>query len=153
MIQRVSSSHQMSKDWSFSFRINSSNQSLGLISFRIDWFDLLAVQGNLKRLFRHPSLKALVLWCSVFFMVQFHIHTCRNKQFSFILGEAGANHSADGRLVLRSVIVFHCVLVAHSCPTLCDPIDCSPPGTLQARILEWVAISFSSFPLLTTKLL
>ena len=65
----------------------------------------------------------------------------------------GANHSVGGRLVLRSVIVFHCVIVAQSCPTLCDPIDCSLPGILQERTLEWVAISFSSFPLLNSKLL
>ena len=58
------------KDWSFSFSITLSNEYSGLISFRIDWFDLLAVQGALKSLFRHHSLKAAVLWRSAFFMVQ-----------------------------------------------------------------------------------
>ena len=57
------------KNWSFSFSISSSREYSGLISFRIDWFGLLAVQGNLKSLLQHHSLKASVLWHSVFFMV------------------------------------------------------------------------------------
>ena len=56
-----------SKGWSFSFSISPSSE--GLISFRIDWFDLLAVQGTLESLLHHHSLKASVLWCSAFFMV------------------------------------------------------------------------------------
>ena len=58
------------KYWSFSFSINPSNEYLGLISFRIDWFDLLAVQGTLKSLLQHHSSKASILWRSAFFMVQ-----------------------------------------------------------------------------------
>ena len=58
------------KYWSFSFNINSSNELLGLISFRIDWFDLLVVQGTLKSLLQHHSAKASIPWCSAFFMVQ-----------------------------------------------------------------------------------
>ena len=58
------------KYWSFSFSISPSNECSGLISFRIDWFDLLAVQGTLKSLLQHHSSKASVLWYSVFFMVQ-----------------------------------------------------------------------------------
>ena len=57
------------KNWSFSFSISSSREYSGLISFRIDWFGLLAVQGTLKSLLQHHSLKASVLWHSVFFMV------------------------------------------------------------------------------------
>ena len=57
------------KDWSFSFSISPSNEQSGLISFRMDWLDLLAVQGTLKRLLQHHS-KASILWCSVFFIVQ-----------------------------------------------------------------------------------
>ena len=56
------------KYWSFS--ISPSNEYFGLISFRIDWFDLLAVQGTLRGLHQHPSSKASILWHSVFFMVQ-----------------------------------------------------------------------------------
>ena len=63
------------KYWSFSFNISSSNEYLGLISFRIDWFDLPAVQGTLKSLLQHHSLKVSVLWWAVFFMVQLS-HPC-----------------------------------------------------------------------------
>ena len=58
-----------SKYWSFSVSISPSNEYTGLISFRIDWFDLLAVKGILKSL-QHLNLKALVLWCSAFIMAQ-----------------------------------------------------------------------------------
>ena len=58
------------KYWSFSFSIIPSNEYLRLISFRIDWFDLLAVQGTLKSLLQHHSSKASVLQCSAFFMIQ-----------------------------------------------------------------------------------
>ena len=57
-------------DWSFSFSISPSNEHPGLISFRTDWLDLLAVQGTLKNLLQHRSSKASVLWCSAFFIVQ-----------------------------------------------------------------------------------
>ena len=56
--------------WSFSINISPSNDHSGLVSFRIDWFDLLAVQGTLKSLLQHHSPKASVLWCSAFFIVQ-----------------------------------------------------------------------------------
>ena len=58
------------KDWSFSFSISLSNEYLGLISFRIDWFNLFAVQGTLRSLLQHHSSKASILWCSAFFIVQ-----------------------------------------------------------------------------------
>ena len=54
----------------FSFSISPSNEYSGLISFRIDWFDLLAIQGTLKSLLQHHSFKASILWCSAFFIVQ-----------------------------------------------------------------------------------
>ena len=58
------------KYWSFSFSISPSNEYSGLISFRRDWLDLLAVQGTLKRLLQHHSSKASILWHLAFFMVQ-----------------------------------------------------------------------------------
>ena len=57
-------------DWCFSFSISLSNEYSGQISFRIDWFDLLAAQGTLKSLLQHHGSKASILWCSAFFMVQ-----------------------------------------------------------------------------------
>ena len=62
--------HQVAKYWSFSYSISPSNEYLGLISFRIDWFDLLVVQGTLKHLPQHHSSKASILQHSAFFMVQ-----------------------------------------------------------------------------------
>ena len=59
-----------SKYWSFSFSIRPSKEYPGLISFRIDWLDLLAVQGTLKSLLQHHSSKVSILWCSAFFVVQ-----------------------------------------------------------------------------------
>ena len=58
------------KDWSFSFSISPSHKYSGLVSYRIDWFDLLAVQGTLKSLLQHHNLKVSILQCSAFFMVQ-----------------------------------------------------------------------------------
>ena len=58
------------KDWSFNFNISPSNEHSGLISFRIDWLDLLAVQGTLKSLLQHHSSKASILWRLAFFIVQ-----------------------------------------------------------------------------------
>ena len=59
------------KYWSFSFSISPSSEHPGLISFRVDWLDLLAVQGTLKSFLQHHSSKASILWCSTFFRVQF----------------------------------------------------------------------------------
>ena len=68
------------KYWSFSFSISSSNEYSGLISFRMDWFDLLAVQGTLKSLLQHRSSKASILQCSAFFAVQCsHPYTTTGK--------------------------------------------------------------------------
>ena len=58
------------KGWSFSFSFSPSNEYSGLISLKIHWLDLLAVQGTLKNLLQHHSLKASILWCSAFFIVQ-----------------------------------------------------------------------------------
>ena len=58
------------KYWNFSFNVSPSNEHSGLISFRLDWLDLLAVQGTLKSLLQHHSSKASILQCSAFFIVQ-----------------------------------------------------------------------------------
>ena len=63
------------KYWSFTFSIRPSSEYSGLISFSIDWFYLLAVQGTLKNLLQHQSSKASVLWCSAIFRSNSHIHT------------------------------------------------------------------------------
>ena len=70
------------KYWSFSFSINPSNEYSEVISFRMDWLDLLAVQGTLKTLLQHHSSKASILWCSAFFIVQLsHPYYWKNHSF------------------------------------------------------------------------
>ena len=74
------------KYWSFNFSISSSNEYSGLISFRIDWFDLLAVQGNLKSLLQHHSSKASILQHSALFIVQLsHPYMTTRKTIAFII--------------------------------------------------------------------
>ena len=74
-----------SKYWSFSFSISPSNEFSGLIYFRVDCFNPLAVQGTLKSLLQHKNLKASVLWLSVFFMVQLsHPHTTTGKTIALM---------------------------------------------------------------------
>ena len=74
----------MPKYWSFSFSISPSNEYSGLISLNIDWFDLLAVKETLKSLLQWQSLKALVLWCLAFFMVQLsHLYMITGKTIAF----------------------------------------------------------------------
>ena len=74
------------KYWSFSFNISPSNEYTGLTSFRIDWFDLLAVQGTLKSLLQCHSSKASTLWCSAFFMVQLsHLYMTTGKTIALTI--------------------------------------------------------------------
>ena len=74
------------KYWSFSFRISPPNEYSGLISFRIEWFDLLAVQGTLKSILKHHSLKASILQFSAFFMVQLrHLYMTTGKIMPLII--------------------------------------------------------------------
>ena len=68
------------KYWSFSFSISLSKEYSGLISFRMDWLDLLTVQGTLKTLLQHHKSKASILWCSAFFIVQLpHLYMSTGK--------------------------------------------------------------------------
>ena len=147
------------KYWNFSFSISPSNDYSGLISFRMDWLDVLAVQGTLKSLFQHHSSKASILQHSAFFMVQLsHQYMITGKAIALTrLTFVGKVMSLFFNMLSRLVMLVICCLaflprsgseVTQSCLTLCDPVDCSPPGSsiheiLQARILEWVAISFS----------
>jgi len=186
------------KYWSFSFSIIPSKEHPGLISFRMDWLDLLAIQRTLKSLLQHHSSKASVLWCSAFFTVQLsHPYMTTGKiialtRWTFVGKVMSLLFNILSRLVItflprskrlliswlqspsavikitlnnnqnytnlflspllvkpRSLTAFKtCRLLFNCCLTLCDPVDCSLPGSSihgisQARILEQVAISFS----------
>ena len=72
------------KYWSLSFSISPSKEHPGLVSFRMDWLDLLAVQGTLKTLFQHHSSKASILWCSAFFTVQGYGKTIALTRRTFV---------------------------------------------------------------------
>ena len=186
------------KYWSFSFSIIPSEEHPGLISFRMDWLDLLAIQRTLKSLLQHHSSKASVLWCSAFFTVQLpHPYMTTGKiialtRRTFVGKVMSLLFNILSRLVItflprskrlliswlqspsavikitlnnnqnytnlflspllvkpRSLTAFKtCRLLFNCWLTLCDPVDCSLPGSSihgisQARILEQVAISFS----------
>ena len=94
------------KYWSFSFNISPSNEYSGLISFRIDWLDLLAVQGTLKSL-QHHSSKASILRCSAFFIVQFsHPYMTTGKtialtRWTFVGKVIGHNFSSKDQAFLN----------------------------------------------------
>ena len=134
------------KYWSFSFNISPTSEHPGLISFRMDWLDLLAVQGTLKSLLQHHSSKASILWCSVFFIVQ----------LSYPYMITGKTIAMTRQTFVDKVmsLLFNMLSAAaakslQSCPTLCTPRDSSPPGSsvhgiCQARVLEWVVIAFSN---------
>ena len=94
--------------WSFSFNISPSNEYLGLISFRIDCFDLLAGQGTLELLLQHHSLKASVLWHSAFFMVQLsHPYMTTGKTTALTIGTFVRKvMSLLFNMLSRSVIAF-----------------------------------------------
>ena len=104
----VSSSHQVAKVLEFQFQHQSFHEYSGLISFRIDWLDLLAVQGTRKSLLQHHSSKASILWCSAFFMVQLsHPHTTTGKTIALTRQTfVGKVMSLLFNKLYRSVITF-----------------------------------------------
>ena len=96
------------KYWSFSFSISPSKEHPGLISFRMDWLDLLAVQGTLKSLLQHHSTKASILWCSAFFIVQLsHPYMTTGKTIALIKWTfVGKVMSLVFNMLSRLVITF-----------------------------------------------
>ena len=96
------------KYWSFSFRISPSNEYSGLIAFRMDWLDLLAVQGTLKSLLQHHSSKALILRCSAFFIVQLsHTYVITGKTIALTRWTfVGKKLSLLFNMLSRLVITF-----------------------------------------------
>ena len=94
--------------WSFSFSISPSNEYSGLISLRMDWLDLLAVQGTLKSLLQHHSSKASILWCSAFFRVQLsHLYMTTGKTIALSVRTfVGKVMSLLFNMLSRLVITF-----------------------------------------------
>ena len=112
------------KYWSFSFSIIPSKEIPGLISYRMELLELLAVQGTLKSLLQHHSSKASILQCSAFFTVQLS-HPCMTTGKTIAL--------TRWTLVSKVMSLLFNMLspfssVAQSCPTLCEPMNRSTPG-------------------------
>ena len=176
------------KDWSFSFSISPSNEYSGLISFRMDWLDLIAVQGTLKSLLQHHSSKASILHHSAFFTVQLsHPYMTTGKTIALTRRTFGiykldqwdattsirrnriqssqqhqtllrtwSNRKSHMWLVGTHFVRWFCHWTSFTTwwfshkvvSNSCGPMDCSLPGSsvhgiFQARILVWIATSFS----------
>ena len=148
LLQWVNSSHEVAKVLEFQLQHQSFQWIYsGLISFRMDWLDLLAVQGTLKSLLQHHSSKASIFWQSAFFTVQLsHPYMTTGKTIAL------TRWTFVGKVMSLLFNMLSATAAAKSlqlCLTLCDPMDGSPPGSpvpriLQARTLEWMAISFSN---------
>ena len=171
------------KYWNFSFNISPSNEHPGLISFRMDWLDLLEVQGTLKSLLQHHSSKASVLRCSAFFIVQLDVRSCHllfdHFQCTLIHGPNIPGSSAillftASNLASKTIPIHNWVwfllwlhpfilsgvispLISSSILGTHQPgefiFQCpiflpfhTVHGVLEARILKWFAIPFSSGP-------
>ena len=110
LFEWVSSSHLGPKDCSFSFSISPSNDYSELISFRIDWFDLLALQGTLNSFLQHHGSKASILWCSAFFIVQLsHLYMTTGKTMAL------TRQTFVGKVICQ--VFKYAVKVCHSFPS------------------------------------
>ena len=159
------------KYWSVSFSTSPSNERSGLISFRMDLSDLLAVQGTLKRLLQHYSSQESILWCSTFFIVQLSHPYMTTRENIALTGQIfiGNVMSLLFHMLSRLVITFlprsehlwiswlwspSAVILLpaaakslQSCLTLCDPMECSVPGFSImgfSRQEHWSGLSFPS---------
>ena len=106
------------KYWSFSFNSSLSNEFSGFISFRIDCFDLLTVQRTLKSLLQHHSLKASILWCSAFFMIQLsHLYMTSGKTvaltvWTFVSKGMSLLFNMQSRFVIAFLPRSKCLLIS-----------------------------------------
>ena len=118
------------KYWSFSFSIIPSKEHPGLISFRMDWLDLLAVQGTLKKLLQHHSSKASILWCSAFFTVQLsHPYMTTGKTIALSIFKFQCMRFYG--------FVYHC-LIKYKFDKYCRQIICGSPIVLK-NCISWVS--------------
>ena len=131
-------------NWSFSFSIIPSNEHPGLISFRMDWLDLLAVQGTLKSLLQHHSSKASILWCSAFFTVQLsHPYMTTGKTIAltrrtFVGKVLSLLFNMQSRLVITFLPRSKHLLI--SCPLKCTLTDFLYSQWQSPRGNHWMSI-------------
>ena len=132
------------KYWSFSFSISPSSEYSGLISFRMEWLDLLAVQGTLKCLLQHHSLKALILWLSAFFMVQLSCpYLTTGKIIALTIQTFVGKISYDVYIYIIVKLLSHGRLFATPWTVACQSPLSIGILFLQERILEKVAMPSS----------
>ena len=125
--------------WSFSFSISPSNEYSGLISFRIDRFDLLAVQGTLKTLLQHYSSKASIIWHSVFFMVQLlHPYMTTGKTIALTTDFCGKV------MLLLLLLLLSCFSHLWFCATPETAAHQAPPSLGFSRQEHWSGLPFPS---------
>ena len=130
------------KYWSFSFSISPYSEYSELISFRMDWFDLLSVQGTLKSLLQYHSLKASILWHSAFFIVQLsHPYMTTGKTIALTRQTVGKVMSLLFDMLSRLVIIFlprsNCLFVSWLCA----------PSTVILESKKIVCLCFHHFPI------
>ena len=127
---------------SFSFSISPSNEHSGLISFRVDWFDLLAVQGTLKSLLQHHSLKASIFLCSAFLMVQLsHLYITTGQsldstRWMFVSKAMSLLFNMLSGLSLEKAMAPHSSILAWKFPWTEDPWGYSPWGPKESDTTE-----------------
>jgi len=130
------------KYWSFGFSISPSNEYSGLISFKIDWFDILSVQGTLKSLLQHHSSKGSILWCSAFFIVQIsHLYVTTGKMIpltilTFVDKVMSLLFNAQSRLVTAFLPRSKCLLISW--------LHSSSAVILLPKQIKYVTISIVS---------
>ena len=131
------------KYWSFSFSISPSNEYSGLISFRINWLDLLAVQGTLKSLLQHHSSKASILWYSTFFMVQLsHPYMTTGKTIALTMWTfVGKVMSLLFNMLSRLVIAF----LPRGKHLLISWLQSPSAVILEPKKIKFVTVSTFSF--------
>ena len=131
------------KYWSFSFNISPSNEHPGLISFRMDWLDLLAVQVTLKSLLQHYSSKASILWCSAFFIVQLsHPYMTTGKTVAL------TRWTSVGKvmwLLFNMLLMLAIAFLPRSKPVLISWLQSSSAVILEPKKIK--SASFHCFPI------
>ena len=137
------------KYWSFRFNISPSNEYSGLISFRIDWFDLLAVQGTLKSLLQHHSSKASILLHSAFLIVQLsHPYMTTGKTIAltrrtFVDKVMSLLFNMLSRLVMEKAMAPHSSTFAWKIPWMEEPSRLQSMGSLESDTTERLHFHFS----------
>ena len=126
------------KYWSFNFSISPSNEHPGLISFSMDWLDLLAVQGTLKSLLQHQSSKALILWCSAFFIVQLsHPYITTGKTIA-LTRRTFVDKVMSLRFIYLCVCVCVCVCVLSLLLNMLSRLVITFPQRNMRLLISWL---------------